>query len=90
MIRRMGTQQQEEFFDDRIPYFFSFFLPKQFQKSRFILLLGLFRKGKTCTAAKFHRTSLVICSHSREERIWSFSQINILIFSKHFDLPLEF
>ena len=63
------------------PYFFSyktfffsnksFFLPKQSQRSRSILQdgsrsLGLFRKGKTCVTAKFHRTDFVICSHFRE------------------------
>ena len=26
----------------------------------------LIKKGKTCIIAKFHRTDLVICSHSRE------------------------
>ena len=30
--------------------------------------LGLFRKGKTCIIAKFHRTDLVICGHSRQEK----------------------
>ena len=34
-------------------------------------LLGLFRKGKTCILAKFHRTDLVICSHSRERKTLS-------------------
>ena len=28
--------------------------------------LGLFRKGKTLILAKFQRTDVVICSHSRE------------------------
>ena len=37
--------------------------------------LGLFRKGKTRIIAKFHRNDLVICSHSRERKIPSFSQI---------------
>ena len=42
-----------------------FFLPKQLQRSRSILLdgsisLGLFRKGKIGIIAKFHRTDLVI------------------------------
>ena len=27
-----------------------------------------FRKGKTCIIAKFHKTDLVTCSHSRERR----------------------
>ena len=48
-----------------------FFLPKQSQRSRSILQDGstsleLFRKGKTHNIAKFHRTDLVIFSHSRE------------------------
>ena len=48
-----------------------FFLPKQCQKSRSMLeddsrSLGLFRKGKTHIIAEFHRTVVVICSHSRE------------------------
>ena len=58
-----------------------FFLPKQSQRSRSVLLdmsgsLGLFRKGKTHVIAKFHRTDLVICSHSREEKALPYSQIN--------------
>ena len=40
----------------------SFSLPKQSPKSR---SLGLLRKGKTSILAKFHRTDLVIYSHSR-------------------------
>ena len=68
-----------------LPYFFSykkeFFLPKQSQKSRSILQdgsrsLGLFRKGKTRIIAKFLPTDLVICSHSREGKTPSYSQIN--------------
>ena len=47
-----------------------FFLPKQTQRSRSIFQdesrsLGLFRKGKIGIIAKFHRTDLVIWSHSR-------------------------
>ena len=43
----------------------SFFLPKQSQRSRSVLQdgsrsLGLFRMGKICIIAKFHRTDLVI------------------------------
>ena len=40
--------------------------------------MGLFRKGKTCIIAKVHWTDLVICtcSHSREGKIPSYSQIN--------------
>ena len=54
-----------------LPYFFWFFLPKQFQRSRSILYdgsrsLGLFRKGKTLIIAKFDRADLVICSQSGE------------------------
>ena len=59
----------------------SFFLPKQSQKSRSILQdgsrsLGLFRKGKTGTIAKFLRADLVICSHSREGETPSYNRIN--------------
>ena len=39
-------------------------------------LWDLFRKGKTCITAKFHRTFLVICTHSREGKTLSYSQIN--------------
>ena len=35
--------------------------------------MGLFRKGKTCNIAKFQRTDLVICSHSREGKTLSYS-----------------
>ena len=63
-------------------YFFGYkrvvFLPKQSEKSRSILQdgsrsLGLFRKGETGITAKLHRTDLVICSHSREGKIPSYS-----------------
>ena len=60
----------------------SFFpLPKQSQKSRFILQdrsrsLGLFRKGKTGITAKFHWTDLVIFSHCRERKTPSYSRRN--------------
>ena len=40
--------------------------------------MGLFRKGKTCIVAKFHRTDLVIYSHSGEGKALSYSQINIV------------
>ena len=60
-----------------------FFLPKQSQKSRSILLdgsrsLGLFRKGKTSIIAKLHRADLVICSHARERNTLSYSRINMV------------
>ena len=45
--------------------------------------MGLFRKGKTYIIAKFHRTDLVICSHSREGKTPSYSQMNTV------DLVLE-
>ena len=56
----------------------SFFLPKQSQKSRSILLdgsrsLGLVRKGKFCVIVKFQRTDLVICSYSRQGKTPSYS-----------------
>ena len=57
-------------------YFFGyitefFFLPKTIPKIQIRLIgrsrsFGLFRKGKTHIIAKFHRTDLVIFSHSRE------------------------
>ena len=31
------------------------------------------RKGKICIGGKFHRTDLVICSHSRERKTQSYS-----------------
>ena len=37
--------------------------------------LGVFRKGKTHIIAKFHRTDLVICSHSREGKTPFYNQI---------------
>ena len=36
----------------------------------------MFRKGKTRIIAKLHRTDIVICSHSREGKIPSYSQTN--------------
>ena len=50
-----------------LPYFFFgyktvIFLPEESQRSRSIL----FWKGKSGTIAKFHRTGIDICSHSRE------------------------
>ena len=41
--------------------------------------LGLVRKGKTLTIAKFYRTNIVIFSHSREGRTLSYSQINMVL-----------
>ena len=60
----------------KLPYFFGykaeFFPSKSVPKSRSIIdssrFLGLFRKGKTSIIAKFHRTDLVLCSHSRERK----------------------
>ena len=43
-------------------------------------LLGLFRKGKSLIIAKFHRTDLVICSHSKERKSPSYSQINTVLY----------
>ena len=68
-----------------LPYFFGykmeFFLRKQSQKSRSILedgsrFLGLFRNGKTGIIAKFQRTDLVDCSHSRKGKTPSYCKIN--------------
>ena len=39
--------------------------------------MGLFRKGKTCVTAKFQRTDIIICSHSREGKTLSYSRINM-------------
>ena len=64
--------------DQAVPYFLVS-LPKLSQKSRSIdgsRFLGLFRKGKTHILAKFHRSDLVICGHSREGKTTSYSQIN--------------
>ena len=56
-----------------------FFTPKHSPKSTAILLdrsrsVGLFRKAKTHVIAKFHRTDIVICSHSRERKTLSYSR----------------
>ena len=72
----------------------SFFLPKQSQKSRSVLLdrsrsLALFWKGKTHIIAKFLRTDLVIRSHSREGKNLSYSRINTVGCTKHFSSPIE-
>ena len=40
--------------------------------------MGTFRKGKTCIMAKFHRTDLVICGHSREGKTLLYGQINMV------------
>ena len=48
--------------------------------------MGLCRNGKSCIVEKFHRTDLVICSHSREGKTLSYSQTNTvpcLPFSRH-------
>ena len=39
-------------------------------------------KGKTCIIAKFHRIDLVVCSHFREGKTPSYSQINTVIHLK--------
>ena len=39
----------------------------------------MFIKGKTYIIAKFHRTDLVICSHSRPGKIQPYSQINMVL-----------
>ena len=41
--------------------------------------LGLFKKGKTHITAKLHRTDLIICTHSREEKTPSYSPINTVL-----------
>ena len=64
----------------KVPYFFSYkteFFPFQnnpkSQDQDGSRSLRLFRKGKTGIKAKFHRTDLVICSHSRERKMPSYS-----------------
>ena len=64
------------------------FLPKQSQRSRSVLKdgsrsLALFRKGKIGTIAKFHRTDLVIRSHSRGTKAPSYSRINTVGLAIH-------
>ena len=86
-----------------IQYFFGcktefFVLPKQSQNSRSILQdgsrsLALFWKGKTCIIAKFLRTDIVICSHSREGKTVPYSRINMVCLNfkgENFDLLLFF
>ena len=56
----------------------SFSFQKQSKYSRLILedgssALGLSRMGKTCIVAEFHRTDLIICSHSRDGETLSYS-----------------
>ena len=41
--------------------------------------MGLFRKSKTRITEKLHRTDLIICTHSREGKTLSYSQINTVI-----------
>ena len=60
-----------------------FFFPKRSEKSRSVLQegsrsLGLLWKGKIRIIAKFQRTVLVICSHSREGKTPAYSQINMV------------
>ena len=43
-------------------------------------LLDFIRRVETCFIAKFHRTDLVIFSHSREGKTPSYSQINMVLF----------
>ena len=61
----------------------SFFPSKTIQKDH-SRSIGLFRKGKTRIIAKFHRTDLVICSHSRNRKTLSYSQINTVELNKKF------
>ena len=44
--------------------------------------------GRVKLIAKFHRTDLVICSHSREGKTPSYSRINMANFSLVFALGL--
>ena len=45
-----------------------------------LIRLSFFPKGKTNILAKFHRTDLVICSHSREGKTPFYSQITMVSF----------
>ena len=60
------------FTESYIPYFLGYKRAFSFQNNRKNLdpyyKMDLIRKSKTCVIAKFHRTDLVICSHSREWR----------------------
>ena len=52
--------------------------------------LGLFRKGKTRINRKFHRIDSVSCSHSREGKTPSYSQINTVLSNLLIWSPLSF
>ena len=43
--------------------------------------MGLLRKCKTRITAKFHKTGLVICSHSKEGKTLSYSRINLVVYA---------
>ena len=51
--------------------------------------MGLLRKGTTCIIAKFQRTDLAIYSDSREGKLPSYSQINMVFFC-YLTLPYFF
>ena len=56
--------------------------PKNLEPSYESRSFGLFWKGKIHFTAKFHRTDLVICSHTREGKTPSCVQINIVAFTE--------
>ena len=74
-----------DFYALMLLYIFSYktkyFLPKQSENSS---SFGLFRKGKIRIIATFHRTDLVICSHSIEGKPPSYSQMNMVF---HCNIP---
>ena len=41
--------------------------------------MGLIMKGKSLIVAKFHRTDLVICCHSKGGKTLSYSRINTVV-----------
>ena len=50
--------------------------------------MALFRKDKTHITAKLHRTDLIICTHSREGKTPSYSQINMVVDLGGYDVPI--
>ena len=72
--------QHEETLRYYIPYFFGYkanIFPFKTILKIYIHLLRQARRVKLI--AKFHRTDLVICSHSGERKILSYSRINMVL-----------
>ena len=75
---------------DRYAYFSGFkteFFSFQNNPKNLDPSLGLFRKCKTCITAKFYGTDFIICSHSREGKTSSYSQIHVVC--TYVSLPLS-